>query len=202
MSRYTGPRQRINRRFSQAIFPVTAAVERKPYVPGQHGPTIRRKVKEYSTGLIEKQKIRFLYGLSEKQFRRTFDQAKQIRGVTGTIMLRILETRLDNVVYRVGFAKTRAASRQFVNHGHILVNGKKVDIPSYIVKTGDIVEVKDCSSSKQVANGNLEASRSRTVPGWLTVTEAEFKAVVNRQPEREEMEQNINEQVVVEFYSR
>ena len=125
MSRYTGPTTRINRRFGMALFPANKAFERRTYPPGQHGPTFRRKVSDYGVGLIEKQKLRLMYGLTEKQFRNMYERAKRKKGVTGEVFLTMLETRLDNVVYRLGFAKTRQAARQFVNHGHLLVNGKK-----------------------------------------------------------------------------
>ena len=127
--------------FGQAIFAPTKAFERKPHMPGQHGLTLRRKVSEYSIGLNEKQKLRYMYGVTEKQFRLTFEKAKNTRGVTGEIFLQILESRLDNVVYRLGFAKSRAGARQLVNHGHICVNGHKTDISSFIVKEGDEIEV-------------------------------------------------------------
>jgi small subunit ribosomal protein S4 len=152
--------------------------------------------------LNEKQKLRYTYGLLERQFRRTFEAAKRERGVTGTRFLQLLETRLDSVVYLLGFAKSRAAARQFVNHGHIRVNGHKVDIASYTVKAGDEIEVKNAPGSRQVATRFLEENRARNVPGWLTLNAEAFKAVVNRLPNRDEMEPGINEQIIVEFYSR
>jgi small subunit ribosomal protein S4 len=202
MSRYTGPTTRINRRFGQAIFPPNKAFERKPYPPGIHGPRLRRKVSDYSQGLNEKQKLRFMFGLSEKQFRRTFDRAKNQRGITGEIFLQLLETRLDNVVYHLGFARTRSAARQFVCHGHICVNGHKVDIPSYALNAGDEIEVRDRTSARQLATRSLEESTGRPTPAWLTLQEGALKATINRLPTREEMEQGINEQLIVEFYSR
>lgn len=202
MARYTGPTTRINRRFSQAIFPPNKAFERKPHPPGIHGPRLRRRVSDYSIGLNEKQKLRFLFGLTEKQFRLTFARAKAQRGVTGEIFLRLLEMRLDNVVYLLGLARTRKASRQFVCHGHIMVNGHKVDIPSYEVKPGDVVEVRDRTSSKQLATRCLEDSQYRTVPAWLTMERDALRGTVNREPEADEMEQSINLQIIVEFYSR
>ena len=140
MSRYTGPTTKINRRFGMALFPENKAMQKKPYIPGQHGPHLRRRVTDYSMGLNEKQKLRFMFGLSEKQFRLTFERAKKVRGVTGEIFMQMLETRLDNVIYSLGFARTRKAARQFVTHGHVQVNGKKVDIASYACKPGDVVE--------------------------------------------------------------
>ncbi len=202
MARYTGPTTRINRRFGMAIFPPNKAFERKNYPPGVHGSRIRRKHSEYSIGLAEKQKLRYTYGMTEKQFRRTFQQAKNAGGVTGEVFLQRLETRLDNVIYRMNLAKTRSAARQFVNHGHILVNGKKVDIPSFQVSPGDEIEVKDATSSKQLATRALDETRARTIPEWASLSEDTFKGKINRLPTREEIEVGINEQLIVEFYSR
>jgi small subunit ribosomal protein S4 len=202
MARYTGPTTRINRRFSQAIFAPTKAFERKPHPPGQHGPRLRRKLSEYAIGLNEKQKLRFMYGMTEKQFRLTFEKAKNTRGVTGEIFLQMLETRLDSVIYRLGFAKSRAAARQFVAHGHIAVNGKKTDIPSFMVSEGDEVEVRERTSSRQLATRCLEESQARTVPEWLTLNTDSLKATVNRVPSSDETENTINVQLIVEYYSR
>jgi small subunit ribosomal protein S4 len=202
MARYTGPTTRISRRFGVPIFGATKAFEKRNFPPGQHGPKLRRKLSEYAVGLNEKQKLRYTYGLLERQFRRTFETAKRERGVTGERFLQLLETRLDSVVYLLGFAKSRAAARQFVNHGHIRVNGHKVDIASYTVKAGDEIEVKNAPGSRQVATRFLEESRARNVPGWLTLNAEAFKAVVNRLPNRDEIEPGINEQIIVEFYSR
>lgn len=202
MARYTGPTTRLSRRFNQPLFGSTKAFEKRPYPPGQHGAKLRRKVSEYAVGLNEKQKLRFTYGLLERQFRRTFETAKRERGVTGDRFLQLLETRLDSVVYLLGFGKSRAAARQIVNHGHVRVNGHKVDIASYIVQVGDELEIKNQPSSRQLATRNLEENRARTVPGWLALNAEQFKAVVNRLPTREEMVPDINEQLIVEFYSR
>ncbi len=202
MARYTGPTTRINRRFGQAIFPPNKAFERKPHPPGIHGPRLRRRSSEYSLGLNEKQKLRYMYGLTEKQFRRTFEKAKNQRGVTGEIFLQLLETRLDNVVYNLGLARTRAAARQFVTHGHIRVNGHKLDIPSYCVKSGDTIEVRERTSSKQLATRSTEETQSRAVPAWLAREADAMKGTMNRLPTAEEMEQSINVQLIVEFYSR
>jgi len=152
--------------------------------------------------LNEKQKLRYVYGLLERQFRRVFEIAKNERGVTGERFLQLLETRLDSVIYLLGMAKTRASARQFVNHGHIRVNGHKVDIASYNVLPGDEIEVKNTPASRQMATRNLEENRIRNVPGWLTMNPEQFKARAVRLPTREEMDQNINEQLIVEFYSR
>jgi len=202
MSRYTGPTTRINRRFSQAIFAPTKAFERKPHLPGQHGPRLRRKLSDYAIGLNEKQKLRYMYGMTEKQFRLTFERAKSKRGVTGEIFLQMLECRLDNVVYRLGLAKSRAAARQFVGHGHIVVNGKKTDISSFSVKEGDEIEVRERTSSRQLATQSLEGSQARIVPEWLNLNTDSLKATVNRIPSVDETEQSINVQLIVEYYSR
>ena len=202
MSRYTGPTTRINRRISQAIFAPTKAFERKPHLPGQHGPRLRRKLSDYAIGLNEKQKLRYMYGMTEKQFRLTFERAKSKRGVTGEIFLQMLECRLDNVVYRLGLAKSRAAARQFVGHGHIVVNGKKTDIASFSVKEGDEIEVRERTSSRQLATQSLEGSQARIVPEWLNLNTDALKATVNRIPSVDETEQSINVQLIVEYYSR
>lgn len=196
------PTSKINRRFGQNIFPVSKAEERKPYPPGIHGPTKRRKVSEYGTGLNEKQKLRFMYGLSEKQFRLTFARAKKQSGVTGENFLRLLHTRLDNVIYLLGFARTRRAARQFVGHGHISVNGHKVDIASYTVSAGDEIEVRDRTSSRQLATRGMEENQQRAVPAWLAIDNNYYKGLVNRLPAAEELPTEINVQLIVEFYSR
>jgi small subunit ribosomal protein S4 len=202
MARYLGPGTRISRRFNQLILGSGKALERRNYPPGQHGPKSRRKYSEYAVGLNEKQKLRYAYGLLERQFRRMFEMAKKERGITGERFLQLLETRLDSVIYLLGFAKSRAAARQFVNHGHIRVNAHKVDIASYNVQPGDEIEVKNTPASRQFATRNLEENRIRNVPGWLSLNAEQFKAAVVRLPTREEMDQNINEQLIVEFYSR
>jgi small subunit ribosomal protein S4 len=202
MARYIGPSTRISRRFGQFILGSGKAFERRNFPPGQHGPKSRRKMSEYAVGLNEKQKARYIYGLLERQFRRVFAVAKQERGVTGERFLQLLETRLDSVVYHLGFTKTRAAARQFVNHGHVRVNGHKVDISSFNVKPGDEVEVKPAASSRQIATHGLEENRLRNVPGWLSLNAENLKATVVRLPVRDEMEPSINEQLIVEYYSR
>ena len=202
MARYIGPKTRISRRFGQYILGSGKAFERRNFPPGQHGPKSRRKMSEYAVGLSEKQKARYIYGLLERQFRRVFAVAKKERGVTGERFLQLLETRLDSVVYHLGFTKTRAAARQFVNHGHMRVNGHKVDIASYNVQPSDEIEVKNTTSSRQLITRNLEENRIRNVPGWLSLQAEQLKAVVNRLPTRDEMEPGVNEQLIVEFYSR
>jgi small subunit ribosomal protein S4 len=202
MARYIGPSTRISRRFGQFIIGSGKALERRNFPPGQHGPKSRRKMSEYAVGLNEKQKARYIYGLLERQFRRVFAVAKKERGVTGERFLQLLETRLDSVVYHLGFTKTRAAARQFVNHGHIRVNGHKVDIASFNVKPGNEIEVKPAASSRQIATHGLEENRLRNVPGWLSLNAENLKATVVRLPVRDEMEPSINEQLIVEYYSR
>ncbi len=202
MSRYTGPTTKINRRFSQALFPEKKAMSRKPYLPGQHGPRLRRRVTDYSMGLLEKQKLRFMFGLTEKQFRLTFERAKRIPGVTGEIFMRFLEMRLDNVVYAMGFARTRKAARQFVTHGHVKVNGHKVDIPSYSCVAGEVIEICDKPRSRQLAQRSLEDSQARPVPAWIDRQADTFRGTISRDPIRDEMDKTINEQLIVEFYSR
>lgn len=202
MARYTGPRVRISRRFGVPIFGPTKYLERRNYGPGVHGPKSRRKHTDYGLGLIEKQKLRYYYGLLERQFRGVYEKALRRRGVTGEQMLQILETRLDNVVYHLGLANTRAAARQMVSHGHIQVNGRKVNVPSFALKVNDIITVKNTNVSRQLATKNLEISTSRAIPDWLTLNKEEFKGVVMRIPTRDEINPIANEQAVVEFYSR
>jgi small subunit ribosomal protein S4 len=202
MARYTGPRVRISRRFGVPIFGPTKYLERRNYGPGMHGPKSRRKSTDYGLGLIEKQKLRYYYGLLERQFRGVYEKALRRRGVTGEQMLQILETRLDNVVYHLGFGNTRAQARQMVNHGHIKVNGRKVNIPSYALKVNDVLEVKDTNVSRQMATRSLESSTSRNVPDWLALDRNAFKGTVMRIPTRAEIQPIANEQAVVEFYSR
>ena len=202
MARYTGPRVRISRRFGIPIFGPTKYLERRNYGPGVHGPKSRRKTTEYGEGLNEKQKLRYYYGLMEKQFRGVYEKALRRRGVTGEIMLQILETRLDNVVFHLGFGSTRAAARQMVNHGHILVNGRKAAIASFALKVNDVVSVKNNNVSKQLATKGLETSTSRAVPDWLSLNKEELKGVVMRIPTRDEIQPIANEQAIVEFYSR
>jgi small subunit ribosomal protein S4 len=202
MARYTGPRVRISRRFGLPIFGPTKYLERRNYGPGVHGPKSRRKTSEYGQGLIEKQKLRYYYGLLERQFRRVYERALRTRGVTGEIMLQILETRLDNVVYHLGFAPSRPAARQMVSHGHVKVNGRAVSVPSFALKVNDVVEVKDKSVSRQMATKALEVAGNRTVPEWLSLNKDAYKGVVMRLPGRDEIQPIANEQTVVEFYSR
>ncbi|MEP6671619.1 MAG: 30S ribosomal protein S4 [Chthoniobacter sp.] len=203
MARYTGPKTRISRRFGVALFGPSKALERKNYGPGMHGPKgSRRKQSEYAIALGEKQKLRYQYGVLEKQFRRYFGIASQRRGVTGEILLQLLETRLDNVIYRLGFANSRSAARQMVSHGHVQVNGRKVDVSSFNVKAGDAITVKDKPQSRRLAAKNLELTQITPVPDWLTVDKDQFAGKVSRIPTREEIAPIVNEQLIVELYSR
>ena len=202
MARYTGPRVRISRRFGTPIFGPTKYLERRSYPPGVHGPKSRRKQTDYALGLNEKQKLRYYYGLQERQFRGVYERALKRRGVTGETMLQILETRLDNVVYHLGLASTRAAARQMVAHGHVKVNGRKVNIPSFQLKVNDSIEVKESNVSRQLGTKNLELSTNRPVPQWLSLNKEGLKGTVTRIPSREEIQPIANEMAVVEFYSR
>jgi len=202
MARYKGPRVRISRRFGIPMFGPTKYLERRNYPPGVHGPKSRRKLTDYGMGLVEKQKLRYYYGLLERQFRGVYEKALKRRGVTGEQMLQILETRLDNVVYHLGFGTTRSAARQMVAHGHVTVNGRKVSIPSYALRVNDVVAVKDKNVSRQMATKALELSTSRAVPDWISLSKEEFKGTIMRIPTRDEINPIANEQAVVEFYSR
>lgn len=202
MARYTGPRTRISRRFGVPIFGPDKYLERRNYGPGVHGPKSRRKFTDYGLGLVEKQKLRYYYGLMERQFRGVYERALRRRGVTGEQMLQILETRLDNVVYQLGFGTTRSSARQLVSHGHVKVNGRKVNVPSFALKVNDVIEVKDASVSRGLASKNLELSTNRVVPDWLTLNKESFKGSLMRIPTRAEIQPIANEQAVVEFYSR
>jgi small subunit ribosomal protein S4 len=203
MARYTGPKSKISRRYGVPLFGPTKALERKNYPPGMHGPKgARRKLSDYATALAEKQKLRFQYGLMERQFRRYFETALRKRGVTGETLLQMLETRLDNVVYRLGFANSRSAARQLVSHGHVLVNNRKVNVSSYNLRAGDLVTVKERPSSRRLATRNLELTQIHTVPDWLVLDKDQFQGKVVRIPSREEIAPIVNEQLVVELYSR
>ena len=203
MARYTGPKTKISRRFGIAIFGPSKALERKNYGPGMHGPKgSRRKQSDYAIALAEKQKLRYQYGVLERQFRRYFSIASTKRGVTGELLLQLLETRLDNVIYRLGFANSRSAARQMVSHGHVQVNGRKVDISSFNVKAGDAIMIKDKPQSRRLAAKNLELTQITPVPDWLTVNKDQFAGQVARIPTREEIAPIVNEQLIVELYSR
>src|SRR3954469_25353175 len=203
MGRYTGPKTKVSRRYGVALFGPSKALERKNYGPGMHGPKgSRRKQSEYAVALGEKQKLRYQYGVLERQFRRYFSIASTRRGVTGEILLQLLESRLDNVVYRLGFANSRSAARQMVSHGHVQVNGRKVDVSSYAVKPGDVVTIKDNPKSRSLASRNLELTQITQVPDWLAIDKDHFSGSVSRIPSREEIAPIVNEQLIVELYSR
>jgi len=201
MARSTGPVWKKSRRLNFSVLETGQELVKRPYIPGQHGSSTRRvKLSNYGQQLAEKQKIRFLYGLNEKQFANTYHKAVQAKGVTGTVFLQLLESRLDNVVYRMGLSRTRKGARQLVNHGHILVNGKKVDIPSYSCKPGDKIEVRDKMKNAAVIKEALEATP--TTPDFVTFDENKMSGEYVRLPERSELNQQINELLVVEFYNR
>jgi small subunit ribosomal protein S4 len=190
------------RRLGAAVFGPSKYLERRSYPPGMHGPKSRRKRSEYGEALAEKQKLRYAYGLYEQQFRRFYHQALKKRGVTGETLLQLLESRLDNVVYRLGMAATRPAARQAVLHGHIRVGGKKVTVPSYIVKAGDVIEVKNSAVSQQLVKKALETTQIRPVPPWLNVNRDTLRGQVMRVPAKEDIEPIAKESLVVQFYSR
>ena len=203
MARYTGPREKIARRFGVPLFGPSKALELRNFPPGQHGVrNARRKVSDYGIALAEKQKLRFQYGLMEKQFRRFFAEAQRRKGVTGEILLQMLELRLDNVAYRMGFANTRFAARQLVGHGHVTVNGKRVNISSYQVKPGEVVAAKQSVKSQQLVGRFLEMTVSVPAQDWMTVDRDKMSGTVHRVPVREEINPIANEQLVVELYSR
>ncbi|MEM7386821.1 MAG: 30S ribosomal protein S4 [Verrucomicrobiota bacterium] len=203
MARYIGPKQKISRRFGIPIFGTSKSLERRNYPPGQHGlRSGRRKKSEYAVALGEKQKLRFQYGVLEKQFRRYFQEAQRRRGVTGEILLQLLELRLDNVIYRLGLGNTRDAARQMVGHGHILVNGKRVNVPSYQVRPGDEIGVRDKPKSQQLGMRALDLTQAVTPPEWVAVDRDKLTGKVLREPTREEIDPLVNEQLVVELYSR
>jgi small subunit ribosomal protein S4 len=205
MSRYTGPKARVSRRLGTNIWGTrgeTIALEKRPYPPGEHGRTRRRgNVSEYLLQMQEKQKARFTYGLSEKQFRRLYEEAARRPGVTGENMLRFLELRLDNVIYRAGWSATRPQGRQMVGHGHISVNGKRVDIPSYRVRQGDIVSIRNKAREMVVVQWNRDVL-DRTAPAWLETGDDGYAVTVLDLPNREQIDVPVREQLIVELYSK
>ena len=200
MARYTGPNNKKARRVSFSILENGKDIARRPYGPGQHGQDRKRKPSNYSVQLTEKQKVRFMYGISEKQFKKLVNESGKMKGVHGENLLILLESRLDNIVYRIGFATTRRGARQLVNHGHILVNGKKVDIPSYRVKVGDVITLKETSMNHPVVLASLEAMNKRV--DYISFDANKKEATYVRYPERSELNADINESLIVEFYSR
>ena len=200
MSRYTGPSYKKARRVSFSISETGKELARRPYGPGQHGNGRRGKLSDYGIQLKEKQKLRFMYGLNEKQFRKTFDEAGKLKGIHGENFLKLLESRLDNLVYRMGFSTTRRGARQLVNHGHITVDGKKVDIPSYRVKPGQVIALKENSKDHKAAKEALEKTTKRVE--FVTFDENKLCGTYVRYPERGELNADINEALIVEFYNK
>lgn len=200
MSRYTGPKWKISRRTGFSILETGDELAKRPYAPGPQGALKKKKLSEYGKQLQEKQKVRHMYGVNERQFRNTFETAKKCDGVTGASFLFLLESRLDNIVYRMGLSRTRSGARQLVNHGHILVDGSKVDIPSYRVKPGQTVSVKETSRGLKVIKESLETLHS--VPAYVTFDNNKFEGTYVRMPERSELSPEIDESLIVEFYNR
>jgi small subunit ribosomal protein S4 len=201
MARYIGPKSRIARRFGEAIFGPDKVLDRRNYAPGQHGVNRRKKNSEYGIQLAEKQKAKYTYGVLERQFRLLFAQASRIKGITGQILLQLLESRLDNIVYRLGMAPTRAAARQLVSHRHITVDGKVVNIPSYQVKPGQVVAVREKSKSLEVIAASLEGF-NHSKYAWLEWNEADKAGKFLNIPPREDIPENIKEPLIVELYSK
>ena len=208
MARYTGPQCRLCRRETEKLFlkgdrcfTEKCAVERRQYPPGQHGQR-RGKLSDYGVQLREKQKVRNSYGVLEKQFRKYFEKAESKKGVTGEVLLQLLETRMDNVVYRMGFAPNRNSARQLVRHGHFLVNGKEVSIPSYHVRAGDMVEVRQPSRELDMIKDSITRAEQRGLPSWVEMDFQNFKGKVLQVPTREDIQLTAQEQLIVELYSK
>ncbi len=204
MAKYTGPKAKLCRRFSENIIGTPKydkILEKRNYRAGQHGQARRRKISDYGIHLNEKQKLRFTYGLLEKQFHNMFKKADKMEGITGENLLILLEKRLDNIVYRMGFGRTRMQARQFVNHGHIQVNGKKVNIPSYLVKVGDVVSIREKSKSMTFIHEALEANKGSQYE-WLEVDTDKMQGTVLNLPTREQIPVIIDERLIVEYYSK
>jgi len=209
MARYTGPVCKLCRREGEKLFlkgnrclSSKCAIERKGYAPGQHGQGRRRRLSDYGIQLREKQKIRRIYGILEKQFRLYFQRADQLPGVTGTNLMQILESRLDNTVYRLGFAASRAAGRMLVKHNHILVNGKRVNIPSYLVSAGDAIQIREKSKKMEAVHESMQKIKGEHPLPWLMLDKANLEGTVLHVPTRDEIGLDVNEQLVVEYYSK
>ena len=200
MARYTGSTNRVSRRLGFSTLENGKELAKRPYAPGQHGNKKAKKLSNYGVQLQEKQKLRFMYGLSEKQFEATFKKAGKMQGVHGDNLFKLLESRLDNLVYRLGFSTTRRGARQLVNHGHITVNGKKVDIPSYTCKPGDVIAVKDNAKDMSIIKSSLEALLKRVE--FVTYDENKMAGTYVRYPERSELNADINESLIIEYYNR
>lgn len=200
MARYTGPVWKKSRRLSFSILETGEELKKRTYAPGQHGPTKRIKLSGYGTQLREKQRVRNMYGITERQFHNLFEKAQKMDGMAGVNFLVLLESRLDSIVYRMGFARTRRAARQLVNHGHIAVNGKKVDIPSALIEAGSVISVRDNAKNMQVIKDSLDSNY--VAPAFVTVDKENMKGTFDRIPERSELNQEINESLIVEYYNR
>ena len=200
MSRYTGSIYKKSRQLGFSILENGKELAKRHFGPGAHGRDRKRKLSEYGVQLQEKQKVRFMYGLTEKQFRKVFEKAESMKGITGENLLMLLESRLDNLVYRMGFSKTRRGARQIVNHGHICVNGKKVGIPSYTVKVGQVISIKEQSKEHPAIREALEATLNR--PAFVSYDEKSQSGAYLRHPDRSELNNEINESLIVEYYNR
>ena len=200
MSRYTGPSFRKSRRLGFSILETGKELAKKPSIPGVHGKARQKKLSNYGVQLQEKQKVRFMYGLTEKQFKKTFTDAGKLKGVHGENLLKLLESRLDNLVYRVGFTSTRKGARQLVNHGHITVNGNKVDIPSYRCKVGDVISIREKDRELKIVKEALEARLTRV--DFISYDDKKMAGTLVRLPERSELNAEINEALIVEYYNR
>lgn len=201
MARYTGPKARISRKFGEPILGESKAAQKKAYAPGMHGKGKKRKQSEYATQLQEKQKAKYIYGILEKQFANTFDKASRKKGVTGEVLLQMLEARLDNTVYRLGIAPTRRAARQLVVHKHIIVNGDVVNIPSYTLRPGDVIGVREKSKSLESITNSLSIGGAKKY-NWLEWDGSEYVGKLVNLPLRADIPENINEQLIVELYSK
>lgn len=200
MARYLGPTYKKSRRFGFSILENGKELAKKPYAPGQHGQDRRKKLSNYGVQLQEKQKVKFMYGLSEKQMEKTFEKAVKMKGVNGENLLKLLESRLDNLVYRIGFATTRKGARQLVNHGHVTVNGKRVDIPSYQVKPGDVISLMENDKEMAIVKSSLEALHNRVE--YISYDDKKMEATYVRMPERSELNADIDEALIIEYYNR
>ena len=201
MARYIGPKTRISRKFGEPIFGPDKVLSKKNYPPGQHGQNRRKKTSEYGIQLREKQKAKYTYGVLEKQFRNMYEKAQRTKGVTGVVLLQLLESRLDNIVYRLGFAPTRAGARQLVSHRHITVDGKMLNIPSYQVKPGQVIAVREKDKSMEVIAESLNGFNHTKYP-WIEFNESALAGTYLHIPEREDIPENIKEQLIVELYSK
>ncbi len=200
MSRYTDSSYRKSRRLGFSILETGEELGRKPYAPGQHGNKRGKKLSDYGVQLQEKQKVRFMYGLNEKQFHKTFELAGKMKGVHGENLLKLLESRLDNIAYRMGLSTTRKGARQLVNHGHLTVNGKNVNIPSYTCKPGDVIALKENAKELKIVKASLEALTKRV--DFVTFDDTKMSGTYVRYPERSELNADINESLIVEYYNR